>query len=103
MFMLNSLCFKRWHRFLGKSCFPSIPNYELGSIHFRIIEHMKKGVTMGKGKSSGGSGHEEKFSGSKMDAMAKTLPFLAMPNDEKKDVVKAEDKVGRNINIHCLA
>ena len=56
---------------------------------------MKKGVTMGKGKSGGGSGHEEKFSGSKMEAMAKTLSFLAMPNDEKKDVVKAEDKVGR--------
>ena len=55
---------------------------------------MKKGVTMGKGKSSGGE-FDEKLSGGKMEAMAKTLPFLAMPNDEKKDVVKAEDKVGR--------
>ena len=54
---------------------------------------MKKGVTMGKGKASD---LDEKLSGSKMEVMAKTLPFLAMPNDEKKDVVKAEDKVGRN-------
>ena len=52
---------------------------------------MKKGVTMVKGSEAS---HEEKFSGSKMEVMAKTLPFLAMPNDEKKDVVKAEDKVG---------
>ena len=56
---------------------------------------MKKGVTMGKGKSSSGGDLDEKSSGGgKMEAMAKTLPFLAMPNDEKKDVVKAEDKVG---------
>jgi len=58
----------------------------------RIIEHMKKGVTMGKGKDGGDNSHEEKFSGSKMERMAKTMPFLAMPDDEKKDVVKAEDK-----------
>ena len=57
---------------------------------------MKKGVTMGKGKDGGDNSHEEKFSGSKMERMAKTMPFLAMPDDEKKDVVKAEDKVGRN-------
>ena len=56
---------------------------------------MKKGVTMGKGKDGGDNSHEEKFSGSKMERMAKTMPFLAMPDDEKKDVVKAEDKVGR--------
>ena len=56
---------------------------------------MKKGVTMGKGKTSGGDLDEKSSGGGKMEAMAKTLPFLAMPNDEKKDVVKAEDKVGR--------
>ena len=61
-------------------------------VSLRIIEHMKKGVSVGKGKASGS--HEEKFSGSKMEVMAKTLPFLAIPNDEKKDVVRAEDKVG---------
>ena len=56
---------------------------------------MKKGVSVGKGKASGS--HEEKFSGSKMEVMAKTLPFLAIPNDEKKDVVRAEDKVGSRL------